>query len=131
MPQVGVFGYALELMQARFGKALDPINAGVKKDGAMYLLTLRLVPVFPFWLINLLMGLSPIGAGRFYLVSQIGMLAGTVVYVNAGTQLASISSARDILSPALLGSFVLLGLFPLLANALVGWLKNPRGRKVR
>ena len=113
-----------DFVQARFGKALDPINAGVKKDGAMYLLTLRLVPVFPFWLINLLMGLSPIGAGRFYLVSQIGMLAGTVVYVNAGTQLASISSARDILSPALLGSFVLLGLFPLLANALVGWLKR-------
>ena len=113
-----------DIVQAHFGKALEPINAGVKKDGAMYLLTLRLVPVFPFWLINLLMGLSPIGAGRFYVVSQIGMLAGTVVYVNAGTQLAGIQSARDILSPALLGSFVLLGLFPLLANAVVGWLQR-------
>ena len=113
-----------DFVQARFGKALGPINEGVKKDGAMYLLTLRLVPVFPFWLINLLMGLSPIGAGRFYLVSQIGMLAGTVVYVNAGTQLAGIASARDILSPVLLGSFVLLGLFPWLANALVGWLQR-------
>ena len=110
-----------DIVQSRFGKALEPINAGVKKDGAMYLLTLRLVPVFPFWLINLLMGLSPIGAVRFYTVSQIGMLAGTVVYVNAGTQLAGIQSARDILSPALLGSFVLLGLFPLLANAGVAW----------
>ena len=113
-----------DTVQAQFGKALEPINAGIKKDGAMYLLTLRLVPVFPFWLINLLMGLSPIGAGRFYVVSQIGMFAGTAVYVNAGTQLAGIGSARDILSPSLLGSFVLLGLFPWFANALVGWLQR-------
>lgn len=114
-------------LQARFGKKLAPINDGVQQDGTFYLLTLRLVPVFPFWLVNLLMGLTPIGAGRFYLVSQIGMLAGTVVYVNAGTQLGAITSPRDILSPALLGSFVLLGLFPLLAKGLVGWLQ---GRKV-
>jgi pyruvate/2-oxoglutarate dehydrogenase complex dihydrolipoamide dehydrogenase (E3) component len=78
--------------------------------------------VFPFWLINLLMGLTPMGAGRFYLVSQLGMLAGTAVYVNAGTQLAAIQSPGDILSPGLLGSFVLLGLFPLLAKAGVAWL---------
>ena len=109
-------------IQARFGKALAPINDGVKKDGTFYLLTLRLVPVFPFWLINLLMGLTPMGAGRFYLVSQLGMLAGTAVYVNAGTQLAAIQSPGDILSPGLLGSFVLLGLFPLLAKAGVAWL---------
>jgi pyruvate/2-oxoglutarate dehydrogenase complex dihydrolipoamide dehydrogenase (E3) component/uncharacterized membrane protein YdjX (TVP38/TMEM64 family) len=111
-----------EGIQARFGKALAPINDGVKKDGTFYLLTLRLVPVFPFWLINLLMGLTPMGAGRFYVVSQLGMLAGTAVYVNAGTQLAAIQSPGDILSPGLLGSFVLLGLFPLLAKAGVGWL---------
>jgi pyruvate/2-oxoglutarate dehydrogenase complex dihydrolipoamide dehydrogenase (E3) component/uncharacterized membrane protein YdjX (TVP38/TMEM64 family) len=111
-----------EGIQARFGKALAPINDGVKKDGTFYLLTLRLVPVFPFWLINLLMGLTPMGAGRFYLVSQLGMLAGTAVYVNAGTQLAAIQSPGDILSPGLLGSFVLLGLFPLVAKAGVGWL---------
>jgi pyruvate/2-oxoglutarate dehydrogenase complex dihydrolipoamide dehydrogenase (E3) component/uncharacterized membrane protein YdjX (TVP38/TMEM64 family) len=104
-------------IQARFGQALAPINDGVSRDGAFYLLTLRLVPVFPFWLINLLMGLTPMGAGRFYLVSQLGMLAGTAVYVNAGTQLAAIQSPADILSPGLLGSFVLLGLFPLLAKA--------------
>ena len=114
-------------LQARFGKALAPINEGVKKDGTFYLLTLRLVPVFPFWLVNLLMGLTPIPAGRFYAVSQIGMLIGTAVYVNAGTQLAAINSPRDILSPALLGSFVLLGIFPLIAKAIVNWLQ---GRKV-
>ena len=113
-----------EGIQARFGKALAPINDGVKKDGTFYLLTLRLVPVFPFWLINLLMGLTPMGAGRFYGVSQLGMLAGTAVYVNAGTQLAAIQSPGDILSPGLLGSFVLLGLFPLLAKAGVGWLER-------
>jgi pyruvate/2-oxoglutarate dehydrogenase complex dihydrolipoamide dehydrogenase (E3) component/uncharacterized membrane protein YdjX (TVP38/TMEM64 family) len=114
-------------LQARFGKALAPINEGVKKDGTFYLLTLRLVPVFPFWLVNLLMGLTPIPAGRFYAVSQIGMLIGTAVYVNAGTQLAAINSPRDILSPALLGSFVLLGIFPLIAKGIVNWLQ---GRKV-
>jgi pyruvate/2-oxoglutarate dehydrogenase complex dihydrolipoamide dehydrogenase (E3) component/uncharacterized membrane protein YdjX (TVP38/TMEM64 family) len=112
-----------DTIQARFGKALGPINEGVRKDGTFYLLTLRLVPVFPFWLINLLMGLTPIRAARFYLVSQVGMLAGTAVYVNAGTQLAAIQSARDIVSPGLLGSFVLLGLFPLLAKAVVGALQ--------
>jgi pyruvate/2-oxoglutarate dehydrogenase complex dihydrolipoamide dehydrogenase (E3) component/uncharacterized membrane protein YdjX (TVP38/TMEM64 family) len=111
-----------DTIQARFGNALAPINEGVRKDGIFYLLTLRLVPVFPFWLINLLMGLTPMGAGRFYAVSQVGMLAGTVVYVNAGTQLAAIQSPGDILSPGLLGSFVLLGVFPLLAKAGVGWL---------
>ena len=111
-----------DTIQARFGPALAPINDGVRKDGTLYLLTLRLVPVFPFWLINLLMGLTPMAAGRFYAVSQIGMLAGTAVYVNAGTQLAAIRSPGDILSPGLLGSFVLLGVFPLLAKAGVGWL---------
>ena len=113
-----------DAIQARFGKALEPINEGVRKDGTFYLLTLRLVPMFPFWLINLLMGLTPMSAGLFYLVSQLGMLAGTAVYVNAGTQLAAIRSPGDILSPGLLGSFVLLGLFPLLAKAGVDWLER-------
>ena len=113
-----------DLVQARFGKALAPLNEGVRRDGIFYLLTLRLVPVFPFWLINLLMGLTPIGAGRFYLVSQVGMLAGTAVYVGAGTQLAAIASPGDILSPGLLGSFVLLGVFPLLARGIVDWLQK-------
>jgi pyruvate/2-oxoglutarate dehydrogenase complex dihydrolipoamide dehydrogenase (E3) component/uncharacterized membrane protein YdjX (TVP38/TMEM64 family) len=113
-----------DTIQSRFGKALAPINEGVRKDGTLYLLTLRLVPVFPFWLINLMMGLTPMGASRFYLVSQVGMLAGTAVYVNAGTQLAAIQSPADILSPGLLGSFVLLGLFPLLAKAGVAWFER-------
>jgi pyruvate/2-oxoglutarate dehydrogenase complex dihydrolipoamide dehydrogenase (E3) component/uncharacterized membrane protein YdjX (TVP38/TMEM64 family) len=113
-----------DVVQARFGKRLAPINEGMQRDGTFYLLTLRLVPVFPFWLVNLLSGLTPIGAGRFYAVSQLGMLPGTLVYVNAGTQLAAISSLRDVLSPALWGSFVLLGLFPLLAKAGVGWLQR-------
>jgi pyruvate/2-oxoglutarate dehydrogenase complex dihydrolipoamide dehydrogenase (E3) component/uncharacterized membrane protein YdjX (TVP38/TMEM64 family) len=111
-----------DAVEARFGKALAPINEGVRRDGVFYLLTLRLVPVFPFWLINLLMGLTPIGAARFYWASQVGMLAGTLVYVNAGTRLASIDSTGDILSPALLGSLVLLGVFPLFARAGVSWL---------
>ena len=111
-------------VQARFGKTLAPINEGVQRDGTLYLLTLRLVPAFPFFMVNLLMGLTPMAAGRFYWVSQLGMLAGTAVYVNAGTQLAAIQSARDILSPGLWFSFVLLGLFPLLAKAIVNRLRD-------
>ena len=111
-------------VQARFGKTLAPVNEGIARDGGLYLLTLRLVPLFPFWLVNLLMGLTPIGAARFYGVSQLGMLPGTAVFVNAGTQLAGIQKASDILSPGLLLSFVLLGLFPLIAKALVGVLQR-------
>ncbi|MDO9278178.1 MAG: FAD-dependent oxidoreductase [Polaromonas sp.] len=113
-----------DTIQLRFGKFLAPINAGLAKDGTLYLLTLRLVPVFPFWLINLLMGLTTIGARQFYIVSQIGMLVGTVVYVNAGTQLAGIESAADILSPGLLASFALLGLLPLMAKFIVNALQR-------
>ena len=91
----------------------------MNRDGAFYLFTLRLVPVFPFFLINLAMGLTPIKVRTFYWVSQAGMLAGTVVYVNAGTQLAKIDSLSGILSPALLGSFALLGLFPLVAKKML------------
>ncbi len=111
-------------VQARFGKQLAPINEGVARDGWLYLLTLRLVPVFPFFFVNLVMALTPMAAGRFYWVSQLGMFAGTVVYVNAGTQLASINSLKDVVSPGLLGSFVLLGLFPLIAKAIVNALQR-------
>lgn len=106
-------------LQARFGRRLQPVDDGVRRSGSFYLLTLRLVPVFPFWLVNLLMGLTPMPAAQFYVVSQLGMLAGTAVYVNAGTQLAAIRSPADVLSPGLLASFVLLGLFPLGAQAVV------------
>ncbi|MFP8833155.1 FAD-dependent oxidoreductase [Hydrogenophaga sp. XSHU_21] len=105
-----------DTVQARFGQRLAEINRGVERDGAFYLFTLRLIPVVPFFVINLLMGLTTMKARTFYWVSQLGMLAGTVVYVNAGTQLARIDSLQGILSPGLLGSFVLLGLFPLAAK---------------
>jgi len=106
-------------VEARFGKRLADINAGVAKDGAFYLFTLRLVPIVPFFVINLAMGLTKMRVGVFYIVSQLGMLAGTAVYVNAGTQLSKITSLQGILSPALLGSFVLLGVFPLLARKVI------------
>ena len=109
-------------VKARFADRLAAIDRGIERDGAFYLLTLRLIPAFPFFLINLAMGLTGMKLVTFYWVSQVGMLLGTLVYVNAGTQLATIESTGDILSPALIGSFVLLGLFPLAAKGLVdGW----------
>ena len=117
-----------DTVQARFGKLLAPINEGMARDGAFYLLTLRLVPLFPFFVVNLLVALTPIAASRFYLVSQVGMLAGTAVFVNAGTQLAAIQRPADVLSPGLLLSFALLGLFPLVAKAVVSALQR---RKVQ
>jgi len=113
-------------VQTKFGGRLQAVNAGIEKDGAFYLFSLRLVPLFPFFVINLLMGLTPIRVPTFYLVSQIGMLAGTFVYVNAGTQLGRIESAAGILSPQLLLSFALLGLFPLLARKTLALLRNRR-----
>jgi pyruvate/2-oxoglutarate dehydrogenase complex dihydrolipoamide dehydrogenase (E3) component/uncharacterized membrane protein YdjX (TVP38/TMEM64 family) len=111
-------------IEARFGPRLAEINRGIEKDGAFYLFTLRLIPVVPFFVINLVMGLTAMRAWTFYWVSQLGMLAGTAVYVNAGTQLARLDSLRGILSPALLGSFVLLGLFPLLARRTIDAVKR-------
>ena len=113
-----------DTVRAHFGKRLAPIDDGMRRDGAFYLLTLRLVPVFPFFLVNLLSALTPIGAWRFYWVTQLGALPATAVYVNAGTQLASIESARDILSPGLLLSFVLLALLPWIGKAVVGLWKQ-------
>ena len=96
-------------VQTKFGDKLKAINDGVARDGAFYLFSLRLIPVFPFFLINLLMGLTPISTARFYLVSQLGMLPGTAVYLNAGTQLAQIESLSGIVSAPVLLSFALLG----------------------
>lgn len=101
-----------EWLNSKFKDKLILINKGVEKDGAFYLLTLRLVPIFPFFLINLLMGLTKITVGRFYFFSQLGMLPGTMVYLNAGTQLSEITSLSGLISPQILGSLVLLGLFP-------------------
>lgn len=113
-------------VERRFGDRLARINRGVAAEGAWYLLTLRLVPIFPFVLINILMGLTPIRPSTFYWVSQLGMLPGTLVFINAGTQLARIEGVSGILSPGLLISFALLGLFPLLAKRLSEWLKRRR-----
>lgn len=106
-------------VQKKFGARLKAINDGVERDGAFYLFTLRLVPAFPFFVVNMLMGLTPIKLPTYFVVSQIGMLAGTIVFVNAGTQLAELDSLAGILSPAILGSFVLLGMFPLIAKKLI------------
>ncbi|MGI9230041.1 MAG: TVP38/TMEM64 family protein [Gammaproteobacteria bacterium] len=115
-----------DTVQRRFGNRLATINKGIEEEGAFYLLALRLVPMVPFFVINLLMGLTTMRLPVFFVVSQVGMLAATLVYVNAGTQLAGIENAADILSVELIASFALLGIFPLLAKRLVTWLrKNP------
>ena len=111
-------------IQKRFAKRLRAINEGMDKDGALYLLALRLVPIFPFWVINLVMALTPIGTWTYYWVSQLGMLPATLVYVNAGTQLGRIESTGDILSLELIGAFALLGLLPLILRWILRLLKN-------
>jgi pyruvate/2-oxoglutarate dehydrogenase complex dihydrolipoamide dehydrogenase (E3) component/uncharacterized membrane protein YdjX (TVP38/TMEM64 family) len=115
-----------DTIKKRFPERLAAIDTGVEKEGAFYLFTLRLVPVFPFFLINLLMGLTAIKSWTFYWVSQIGMLAGTFVFVNAGTQLAQIDSLSGILSLDLILSFALLGVFPLIAKSLINAIKKRR-----
>lgn len=115
-----------DLVQAHFGDKLKAINEGMAKDGAFYLFSLRLIPLFPFFLVNLLVGLTPISTRHYYWVSQIGMFAGTVVYVNAGTQLAQITGLADIASPELLFSFALLGIFPLLVKRFTHLLQQRR-----
>ncbi len=113
-----------DTVEARFGQRLAEVNRGIARDGAFYLFTLRLIPVVPFFVINLVMGLTRMRALTFYATSQLGMLAGTAVYVNAGTQLAQLQSLQGILSPGLIGSFVLLGVFPLLARRVVDALRR-------
>lgn len=113
-----------ETVETRFGGSLTAINRGIEKDGAFYLFALRLVPAFPFFVINLVMGLTPIKLKTFYWVSQAGMFAGTIVYVNAGTQLAQIDSASEILSAELIFSFLLLAMLPFIGKAIVKTTKN-------
>ena len=110
-------------VQAKFGDRLKPINDGVAKEGGFYLFTMRLVPAFPFFLINLVMGLTQIKTWTFYWVSQLGMLLGTIVYVNAGTQLSTITTLRGILAPEIIGAFVLLGIFPIIAKKIIDGIK--------
>ncbi len=113
-------------VQGKFGERLRAIDDGLAKDGAFYLFTLRLIPVFPFFVINLLMGLTRIKTWTFFWVSQLGMLAATVVFVNAGTQISQIESTSGLLSPALIGSFVALALFPWAAKGLIAFVNRRR-----
>ena len=115
-----------ESVQKKFAERLHVINQGIEKEGAFYLFTLRLVPAFPFFIVNLVMGLTPIRTLTFFIISQVGMLAGTIVYVYAGTQLAQINSLKDIFSPGLIISFTLLGLFPLIAKKTIEFIQSRR-----
>lgn len=114
-------------VQARFGERLRAIDDGLEKDGAFYLFTLRLIPIFPFFVINLLMGLTRIKTPTFFWVSQLGMLPATIVFVNAGTQISRIESTAGLLSPTLIASFVALAFFPWVAKGIVALLKRGRG----
>ena len=117
-----------DAVQNRFGKYLGRINQGVEEDGAFYLFALRLVPVFPFFVVNLVMALTPIRVWTFYWVSQVGMLAGTAVYVNAGKEIGQLESLQGILSPTLLISFALLGVFPIVAKKVLNVLSKRFGK---
>jgi uncharacterized membrane protein YdjX (TVP38/TMEM64 family) len=114
-------------VQGKFGERLRAIDEGLEKDGAFYLFTLRLIPVFPFFVINLLMGLTRIKTRTFFWVSQLGMLPATIVFVNAGTQISRIETTSGLLSPTLIASFVALAFFPWAAKAIVALVKRSRG----
>ncbi|MBL44080.1 MAG: pyridine nucleotide-disulfide oxidoreductase [Sphingomonadaceae bacterium] len=113
-----------DTIEARFGERLKAVNQGLERDGAFYLFTIRMIPLFPFFVVNLVMGLTRIRAWTYAWVSQVGMLLGTIVYVNAGTQLARIDSLAGIASPAVLISFALLGIAPWFAKAIIAWIKR-------
>jgi uncharacterized membrane protein YdjX (TVP38/TMEM64 family) len=115
-----------EIVQEKFGEKLSRINQGMEKEGAFYLFSMRLIPIFPFFMINLLMGLTNIKIPTYFFVSQAGMLAGTLIYINAGVQLSEIQSTRDILSPDIIFSFALLGIFPLLVKRILTWYRNKK-----
>lgn len=115
-------------VQKKFGDRLSVVDRGIAEDGSFYLFTLRLIPVFPFFMINLLMGLTKMPLKTFYWVSQLGMLPGTLVYVNAGKELGRIDSLKGILSPGLIISFVLLGVFPLAMKKILGYYRAKRYR---
>jgi len=117
-------------VQKKFGDRLKMVNEGIEKEGAFYLFTLRLIPVFPFWLINMIMGLTKMPLKTYYWVSQIGMLPGTIIFVNAGKELSKIDSPSGILSPGLIFSFVLLGLFPITTKKILAFYKQRRKNKV-
>ena len=111
-------------IQRKFNDKIAKVNEGIEKEGAFYLFTLRLIPLFPFWMINLVMGVTKMSLFKFYWVSQIGMLPGTMVFVNAGKELAKIESVKGIFSPSLIISFALIGIFPIAVKKLVAFYKK-------
>ena len=111
-------------VQSKFSDKIAKVNEGIEKEGAFYLFTLRLIPLFPFWMINLVMGLTKMPLLKFYWVSQIGMLPGTMVFVNAGKELAKIESVKGIFSPSLIISFALIGIFPIAVKKLVSFYRK-------
>jgi uncharacterized membrane protein YdjX (TVP38/TMEM64 family) len=113
-------------IQNKFGDKIAKVNEGIEKEGAFYLFTLRLIPVFPFWMINLAMGLTKMSLIKFYWVSQIGMLPGTMVFVNAGKELAKIESLKGIFSPGLIISFALIGIFPIAVKKILALYRSRR-----
>jgi len=115
-----------DFVQEKFGDKLKPIRENFRKEGAMYLFSMRLVPVFPFFAVNLLMGLTSIKTSTYAIASAIGMAPGTMVFINAGTQLSKLESLKGLLSPAIIASFVLLAVFPYIAKYLLQWIKSRR-----
>jgi uncharacterized membrane protein YdjX (TVP38/TMEM64 family) len=113
-------------VQNKIGDRIKKVNEGIEKEGPFYLFTLRLIPLFPFWMINLAMGLTKMPLVTYYWVSQVGMLPGTMVYVNAGKELGKIDSPGGILSPSLIISFALIGIFPLVVKKLLAWYRTRR-----
>lgn len=114
-------------VQGRFAQQLLVVDEGLQRDGGFYLFSIRMVPLLPFFIVNLVMGLTRISVWQFYWVSQVGMFAATVVFVFAGTQLAQVTSIGDVLSPGIIIALSLLGLFPLIARKSLQWLKQARG----
>lgn len=118
-------------LQQKYGDKLAKINDGIEREGAFYLFTMRLIPAFPFFLVNLLMALTKLPVLTFYWVSQLGMLAGTIVYVYAGTELAKIDNLKDILSLPLIGAFVAIGILPLASKKIVALLRARRSQSTQ
>lgn len=117
-------------VQTKFGDKLKVVNKGIEEEGVFYLFTLRLIPIMPFFLINILFGLTNLKVIQFYIVSQLGMLLGTAVYLNAGSQLSELESLSGIVSPSILLSFALLGLFPIIAKRTISFIKNRKSKSI-
>ena len=115
-----------DFFQDQYSQKLKILNKGIEKEGAFYLFSLRMIPVFPFFMVNAIMGLTLIKTRIFYFASQAGMLLPTIIYVNAGSQIARINSVGDVLSPSVFLSFTLLGVFPLISRKIVYYLRTRR-----